>query len=87
MDNQRIIKIVEVLDELSNKFSTDEVLIASYIAIRYGTYTCKYYIDDTDLDKINKEISKCGSLFDETLNYRIDKILNNNDKTNVKCIK
>ena len=64
MDIERIIKIIEELDDLSNKFSDNEVIIACYLSIRYGTHTCKYYIDNTDLDKIHKEISKCRTLFE-----------------------
>ena len=56
MEIERIIKIIEKLDDLSNKFSDNEVIMACYLSIRYGTHTCKYYIDNTDLDKIHKEI-------------------------------
>ena len=84
MDIERIIKIIEELDDLSNKFSDNEVIIACYLSIRYGTHTCKYYIDNTDLDKIHKEISKCRTLFDENLNYRIDKILNNSSEEDIE---
>ena len=40
--------------------------------------------DNTDLDKIHKEISKCRTLFDENLNYRIDKILNNSNEEDIE---
>lgn len=84
MDIERIIKIIEELDDLSNKFSDNEVIIACYLSIRYGTHTCKYYIDNTDLDKIHKEISKRRTLFDKNLNYRIDKILNNSSEEDIE---
>lgn len=84
MEIERIVKIVEELDELSNKFSDNEVIIACYLLIRYGTETCKYYIDETDLDKIYKTISSRHTLFDEHLNYKIDKILNNSSEENIE---
>lgn len=84
MEIERIVKIIEGLDELSDKFSDNEVIIACYLSTRYGTHTCKYYIDNTDLEKIHKEISKSGTLFDEDLNYRIDKILNNSSEEDIE---
>lgn len=84
MEIERIIRIVEELDELSNKFSDNEVIIACYLSIRYGTKTCKYYIDDSDLDKIYKTISKYKTLFDEHLNYKIDKILNESSEEDIE---
>ena len=56
MEIDRVIKIVDELNDLSDKFSDDELRVASYLLIRYGTATCKYYIDDSDLEKICKEI-------------------------------
>lgn len=78
MDIEGIVKILEELDELSIRFSDNEVIIACYLSIRYGTRTCKYYIDNTDLDKIFKTISRHNTLFDGDLNHKIDKILNEN---------
>lgn len=84
MEIDRVVRIVEELDELSNKFSDNEVIVACYLSIRYGTRTCKYYIDDTDLDKIYKTISKHHTLFDEHLNYKIDKILNESSEEDIE---
>ena len=49
MEIDRVIKIVDELNDLSDKFSDDELRIATYLLIRYGTTTCKYYIDDSDV--------------------------------------
>ena len=76
MDRERIQAIMKELDDLSFKYSDNEVIIATYISIRYGTSNFENYIDVSDLDKIFKEISKCKTLFDEELNYKIDRILN-----------
>lgn len=79
IDKERIHEIIKELDNLSSKYSDDEVIIASYISIRYGTFNFENYIDSTDLEKISKEINKCSTIFDEELNYKIDKILNNKE--------
>lgn len=87
MEIDRIVKIVDELNDLSDKFSDDELRVASYLLIRYGTSTCKYYIDDSDLEKICKEIKDRETIFDEELNYNIDKILNNSDNVKDEDIK
>lgn len=43
MDIERIIKIIEELDDLSNKFSDNEVIIACYLSIRYGMDLCQVF--------------------------------------------
>lgn len=86
MDRERIFEIIKELDKLSEKYSDNEVIIASYISIRYGTSNFENYIDSSDLDKVFKEISKCRTLFDEELNYKIDRILNNIEDENNKYI-
>lgn len=84
MKIDKIVKIVDELNDLSDKFSDEELRVASYLLIRYGTSTCKYYIDDSDLEKIYKEIKKRTTIFDEELNYKVDKILNNSDKADLE---
>lgn len=86
MDRERIFEIIKELDKLSEKYSDNEVIIASYISIRYGTSNFENYIDSSDLDKVFKEISNCRTLFDEELNYKIDRILNNIEDENNKYI-
>lgn len=87
MEIDKIIKIVDELNDLSDRFSDDELIVASYLLIRYGTSTCKYYIDDSDLEQIYKEIKKRETIFNEDLNYNVDKILNNSDKANNEDVK
>lgn len=87
MEIDRVIKIVDEINDLSDKFSDDELIVASYLLIRHGTSTCKYYIDDSDLEKIYKEIKKRETIFDEELNYNVDKILNDSDKANNEDVK
>ena len=87
MEIDRVVKIVDELNDLSDKFSDNELRVASYLLIRYGTTTCKYYIDDSDLEEIYKEIKNRETIFDENLNYKVDKILNNSDKANDEDIK
>ena len=87
MEIDRVIKIVDELNDLLDKYSDDELRVVSYLLIRYGTSTCKYYIDDSDLEKICKEIKDRETIFDEDLNYNVDKILNNSDKANDEDIK
>lgn len=82
MDRERIYEIMKELDKLSEKYSDNEVIIASYISIRYRTSNFENYIDSSGLDKVFKEISKCRTLFDNDLNYRIDRILNNIEDEN-----
>ena len=86
MDRERIFEIIKELDKLSEKYSDNEIIIASYISIRYGTSNFENYIDSSDLDKVFKEISKCRTLFDEELNYKIDRISNNIEDENNKYI-
>ena len=87
MEIDRVVKIVDELNDLSDKFSDNELRVASYLLIRYGISTCKYYIDDSDLEKIYNEINNRETIFDEDLNYNVDKILNNSDKANNEDIK
>lgn len=82
MDREIIYEIMKELDKLSEKYSDNEVIISSYISIRYGTSNFENYFDSSELDKVFKEISKCRTIFDNDLNYRIDRILNNIDDEN-----
>lgn len=64
------------LEKLLNKYDTKEFIAATYILIRYGLILYENYIDSIDVECILKEIKKCDTIFDEELNYKIDKILN-----------
>ncbi len=76
MEKKKIQNIIRKLNDISTKYTDNEMIIAIYIWIRYGTTTFNNYIDETELNKIFEEIKNNITIFDEQLNYRIDKILN-----------
>lgn len=76
MEKKKIQNIIRELNDISTKYTNNEIIIAIYIWIRYGTTTFNNYIDETELNKIFEEIKNNITIFDEQLNYRIDKILN-----------
>ncbi len=79
MDKEKIKELIETIEEKSQKYTNDEFILAVYLLIRYGKSTFENYIDSTDLDKIHKELKQRHTLFDEELNYIVDKILNNKE--------
>lgn len=76
MEKKKIQNIIRELNDISTKYTDNEIIIAIYIWIRYGTTTFNNYIDEAKLNKIFKEIKNYTTIFDEKLNYNIDKILN-----------
>ena len=76
MDREKILEIVNKIEDLSLKYNDYEFITAIYILIRYGIHTCTNYMDSADLDKILAVIKKHTTIFDEQLNYEVDKILN-----------
>lgn len=76
MDREKILEIVNKIEDLSLKYDTYEFRTAIYILIRYGIHTCTNYMDSADLDKILAVIKTHRTIFDEQLNYEVDKILN-----------
>ncbi len=76
MEKKKIQNIIRELNDISTKYTNNEIIIAIYIWIRYGTTTFNNYIDETELNKIFEEIKNYTTIFDEQLNYNIDKILN-----------
>lgn len=76
MEKKKIQNIIRELNDISTKYTDNEIIIAIYIWIRYGTTTFNNYIDEAKLNKIFKEIKNYTTIFDEQLNYNIDKILN-----------
>lgn len=80
MDKEKIKKLIEIVEEKSQKYTNDEFILAVYLLIRYGKSTFENYIDSTDLDKIHKELRTKSTIFDEELNYNIDIILNNKEQ-------
>lgn len=76
MEKKKIQNIIRKLNDISTKYTDNEMIIAIYIWIRYGTNTFNNYIDEAKLNKIFEEIKNYTTIFDEQLNYNIDKILN-----------
>lgn len=76
MKKKKIQNIIRELNDISTKYNDNEIIIAIYIWIRYGTTTFNNYIDEAKLNKIFEEIKNYTTIFDEQLNYNIDKILN-----------
>lgn len=50
-----------------------------YLYVRYGLHHFKYYIDDNELEEINKVLKRYDSLFNEDLNDDIRLILNDDE--------
>lgn len=78
MDREIIKEIINQLEMLSNKYSDDDVRLAFYILHRYGTFEFNNYITGDELTKINKELKRKNTMFDEDFNYQVDMILNEN---------
>lgn len=76
MDEERVRKLIKTVDDMSEKYTNEEFIIAVYLLIRFGKSTIDNYIDGSDFEEIKKEIKSHKSIFDEELNYNIDKILN-----------
>lgn len=76
MDRSKIKELIEELNRLKDKCTNYEFYVAIYILLRYGTFTFDKYINNTELEKIYKEIQNRRTLFDEKLNYKMDQILN-----------
>lgn len=76
MEKKKIQNIIRELNDISTKYTDNEIIIAIYIWIRYGINTFNNYIDEAKLNKIFEEIKNYTTIFDEQLNYNIDKILN-----------
>lgn len=76
IDKDKFNILMNELEKLLNKYDTKEFITATYILIRYGLIVYENYIDSIDVECILKEIKKCDTIFDEELNYKIDKILN-----------
>lgn len=81
MDREKIEHIINEFNDISDKYTDQEFIVAVYLYIRQGLFNFKYYIDETDIEKISKAIKDKESLFDEDLNYKTDKILNEHEKT------
>lgn len=79
MDRKRIEKIINEIDNIYEKYNDDEFNLAFYIYCKYGLHHFKYYIDDNELEEINKVLKRHSTLFDEDLNDNIRLILNDDE--------
>lgn len=82
MDRVKIKKIIDEIDNISQKNYDDDFNLAMYIYVRYGLHQFNNYICDDELVEINEVLKKQYTLFDEELNHTIDAILNNDDEEN-----
>lgn len=79
MDRKRIEKIINEIDNVYEKYNDDEFNLALYIYCKYGLHHFKYYINDDELEEINKILKRYSTLFDEDLNDDIRLILNDDE--------
>lgn len=76
MDRKRIEKIINDLDNISQKNYNDDFTLAIYIYVRYGLFEFNNYICDDELEKINKILKQHSTIFDEDINDEVKMILN-----------
>ena len=76
MDRKRIEKIINDLDNISQKNYNDDFNLAIYIYIRYGLWEFNNYICDDELEKINKILKQHSTIFNEDINDEVKMILN-----------
>lgn len=76
MDRKRIEKIINDLDNMSQKNYNDDFNLAIYIYIRYGLFEFNNYICDDELKEINQVLKQRSTIFDEDINDEVKMILN-----------
>lgn len=79
MDRIKIKKIINELDNISEKNFDDDFNLAVYLYIRYGLYEFNNYICDDELEEINKILKRNDTLFNEDINDEVRLILNDNE--------
>ncbi len=79
MARERIEKLINELDNISEKYTDNEFNIAVYIYCRCGIFKFNNYINEDDLEMIEKEIKQQESIFNEDLNYKVTRILEHED--------
>lgn len=75
MNRENIEKLILDINSIAEKHTNDEFNVAMYIYMRIGMFNFINYINETELEQIDKEIQKHETLFNENLNYEIDKIV------------
>ena len=76
MDRKRIEKIINDLDNMSQKNYNDDFNLAIYIYTRYGLFEFNNYICDDELKEINQVLKQRSTIFDEDINDEVKMILN-----------
>lgn len=79
MDRVKIEKIINEIDNISQKNCDDDFNLALYIYVRYGLFEFNNYICDDELIEINKVLKRHSTLFDENINDEVRMILNDDE--------
>lgn len=79
MDRNKIEKIINEIDNISQKNYDDDFNLAVYIYVRYGKFEFDNYIGTDELEKINKVLKRHSTLFDEEINDEVRLILNDEE--------
>ena len=75
MNRKRIEKIMNEIDDILQRNYDDDFCLGIYLFIRYGVFRFKNYINDDELEQINKVLKQYSSLFDENINDDVKMIL------------
>lgn len=80
MDRTKIEKIMNEIDNISQKNNDDDFNLAFYIYVKLGKFEFDNYICDDELEEINKILKRHSTLFDEEINDEVGLILNNEEE-------
>lgn len=80
MDRKRIEKIINDLDNISQKNYNDDFTLAIYIYVRYGLFEFNNYICDDELKEISKILKRHSTIFDGEINDEVSMILNDTEE-------
>lgn len=76
MDRAKIDKIMNEIDNISQRNYDDDFTLAFYIYFRLGKSNFENYVCDDELEEINKVLKRHSTLFDEDINDEVRMILN-----------
>ena len=76
INHTNILRALDDLERLFKKYK-DEVLVitACFLAIRYDKKTCNT-LENKNLNEIYNIVKKYRTIFDEQLNYEVDRVIN-----------
>lgn len=77
INRNKIGKIINELDNISQKYNDDDFNLAVYLYARLGKFEFDNYISNDELIEINKILKKHNTVFNEDINEEITMILNN----------